>query len=136
MLAHHPELVPQVLRAGLRRITPLTITHPSRLRRRLAEVRRTGLSVNPGEHREGIASVAAPVFEAHGACVAAVGVAGPATRFTDENLEELKRRARKAAHEISAKLGAQEPLTATAPRPAAAGFRGGRRIDKRGLPLR
>jgi DNA-binding IclR family transcriptional regulator len=109
ILAHHPARLPQALSGELRQLTPKTITQPSRLRRLLAEVRRAGVATNREEHREGIASLAAPIFDARGECVAAVGLAGPAMRFTDENLEELTRHVRKAAHEISAKLGWREP---------------------------
>lgn len=89
MLAHRPELVPRVLQAGLRRITSLTVTRPAQLR----------------DRREDIASLAAPIFDARGECAAAVSLAGPATRFTEETLEELARHVRKAAEEISARFG-------------------------------
>lgn len=112
MLAHHPELLSHVIRAGLKRLTPATITRASELKRRLAEVRRTGLAVNHGERRDDIAAVAAPVFDAQGACVAAVSLSGPRTRVNGELLEELKRHVRKAAEEISSKLGHRDPSRA------------------------
>lgn len=105
MLAHHPELLPAVVRRGMKRITRSTLTRQVQLRRRLAEIRRTGLSVARGERRAEITSMAAPVFDGQGHCVAAVSLAGPATRYKDEMLEELKRHVRKAAGEISAQLG-------------------------------
>ncbi len=108
MLAHRPDVVPRVLATRMKRITRHTLTRPSQLRARLAEIRRTGLSLSRGERREEIASVAAPVFDARGDCVAAVSLAGPATRFRDETLEELKRHVRKASAEISGKFGGQE----------------------------
>jgi len=106
MLAHaDPELVQRVVRAGMKRLTPRTITRESQLRRRLAEIRRTGLAINPGERRADIAAVAAPIFNARSECVAAVSISGPVARFQGENLETLKRHVRKASEEISAKLG-------------------------------
>jgi DNA-binding IclR family transcriptional regulator len=105
MLAHRPDVLPRVLDAALPRITPQTVSTPAQLRRRLAEVRRTGAAVSRGERREDITSAAAPVFDRHGQCVAAVSVAGPATRMRDEKLDEVTRRVRKAAQELSAKLG-------------------------------
>ncbi len=106
MLAfREPELVDRVIRAGMSQLTPLTITRGGQLRRRLAEIRRTGLAVNHGERRPDIAAVAAPIFDGRGDCVAAVSISGPVRRFQGENLEALKRHMRKAGEEISAKLG-------------------------------
>jgi IclR family KDG regulon transcriptional repressor len=106
MLAHAgPELVERVVRAGMKRLTPRTITREGRLRRRLAEIRRTGLAINQGERRADIAAVAAPIFNARGECVAAVSISGPVARFQGENLDALKRHVCKAGEEISTKLG-------------------------------
>jgi len=107
MLAHHADLVPGVVRKGLRRLTPGTITRPAVLRRRLAEIRRSGLSINRGERRDDIAAVAAPIFDARGECVASISISGPRTRF-DDTLEEFAKHVRKASDEISLKLGYRE----------------------------
>jgi DNA-binding IclR family transcriptional regulator len=106
MLAHRePELVERVIRAGMKRLTPLTITRHDQLRRRLAEIRRTGLAINHGERRPDIAAVAAPIWNGRGECVAAISISGPVRRFQDDNLETLKRHVKKAGEEISTKLG-------------------------------
>lgn len=107
MLAWHPEQVGRVVAAGLRRLTPDTITRAGALRRRLEEIRRSGVSVNLGERRDDIAAVAAPIFDGGGACVAAISASGPRTRFREAYLEDFTRQVRKAAEEISAKLGHQ-----------------------------
>lgn len=107
MLAWHPEQVANVIAAGLRRLTPDTITRPGVLRRRLEEIRRSGFSVNLGERRDDIAAVAAPIFDGRGGCVAAISASGPRTRFGEDYLEDFQRHVRKAAEEISAKLGHQ-----------------------------
>jgi IclR family acetate operon transcriptional repressor len=104
MLAWHPERVSQVVKAGMRRLTPTTIVRAADLRRELQEIRRLGVAINRGERQPDLVAVAAPLFDAHGDCVAAVGIAGSRTRFTDD-LEEFKRHVRKASEEISAKLG-------------------------------
>lgn len=97
--------MPAVVKAGMKRITPSTITRAAELERRLEEIRRTGLSINRGERRQDISAVAAPVFDARNECVAAVSISGPSTRFAGEALEELTRHVRKASEEISTKLG-------------------------------
>jgi DNA-binding IclR family transcriptional regulator len=105
MLAfREPELVGRVVAAGMPRLTPLTITGESQLRRRLAEIRRTGLAMNHGERRHDIAAIAAPIFGARGECVAAISISGPVRRF-QEHLDTLKRHVREAGEEISSKLG-------------------------------
>jgi IclR family KDG regulon transcriptional repressor len=112
MLAfREPELIARVVRAGMKRLTPLTVTREVQLRRRLAEIRRTGLAINLGERRTDIAAVAAPIFNARGECVAAISISGPVARFQGDNLEALRRYVLKAGEEISTKLrhgGAKE----------------------------
>ena len=45
-----------------------------------------------------------PLFDARDECVAAVGIAGSRTRFTDD-IEDFNRHVRQASEEISTKLG-------------------------------
>jgi DNA-binding IclR family transcriptional regulator len=104
MLAWHPECATQVVKAGMRRLTPTTIVRAADLRRELQEIRRTGVAINRGERQPDLVAVAAPLFDARGECVAAVGIAGSRTRFTDD-MEDFKRHVRKASEEISTKLG-------------------------------
>jgi len=74
LLAHAPvELQEQVLAGPLRRYTRHTLTDPLRLRRQLAEVRRTGLAVSDRQVTEDAVSVAAPIT-VRGAVVAALSV--------------------------------------------------------------
>lgn len=62
-------------------LTRRTVTDPTRLRKRLAEVRRVGYAWGLEEFAEGIDSVAAPVRDARGKAIAAIHVHGPAYRF-------------------------------------------------------
>lgn len=50
--------------------------------RRLADVRRSGWAASVGEREAGVASVSAPVRDAHGRVLAAVSVSGPVDRLT------------------------------------------------------
>jgi len=99
------DLFRQVVAAGMKRLTPATITSARQLRRRLEDIRRTGLSVNRRERRPDISAVAAPIFDRMGECIAAAGVSGPSLRFEEERLGKIAESVRKAAQEISAKLG-------------------------------
>lgn len=105
MLAHDPDAERAAMRRPMPALTAHTLTHPTQLRRRLAEIRRTGFSLSRGERREDVAALAAPVFDAGGRCVAALSLAGPSTRLTGDHLEEMKRHLRKAAEDVSLRLG-------------------------------
>jgi DNA-binding IclR family transcriptional regulator len=76
----------------LERYTARTITTPGALEAELAAVRRDGFAVAVAELEEGLVAVASPVFDAAGACVAALSVSGPAYRMKPETLDELGRR--------------------------------------------
>jgi DNA-binding IclR family transcriptional regulator len=67
-----------VLAAPLRAFTPFTVTDPARLRRVLADVRRTGIATSDRQITDNAYSVGAPVSEADGRCVAALSVVVPA----------------------------------------------------------
>ncbi|MDX2604964.1 IclR family transcriptional regulator [Streptomyces caniscabiei] len=77
LLAHTgQELFTEVVRNGLARFTPRTITDPGALRLALAECRRTGVAVVHEEMSPDAHSVAAPVTDAKGRLVAALSVVG------------------------------------------------------------
>lgn len=61
--------------------TEATITQPTDLRREFERIRKLGHAVNKGEWREAVYGVAAPILDANGRAVAAVGLAGPKERF-------------------------------------------------------
>jgi DNA-binding IclR family transcriptional regulator len=75
LLAFAPAAVQEtVLAAPLRRFSPHTIANPAVLRRVLAEVRRTGISVSDRQIDEDAYSVGAPVYGPDGGCAAALSV--------------------------------------------------------------
>jgi IclR family transcriptional regulator, acetate operon repressor len=77
--------------AQLDRYTPQTVTSPDALAAELAAVRRNGYATAVAELEEGLVAVAAPVFAAAGACIAAISVSGPAFRMLPESLDKLGR---------------------------------------------
>lgn len=83
LLAWQPKSFRQFLYSlgTLRRSTPHTITDPDRLEEVLENCRRVGWTVEMEENELGSACIAAPIFGAGGEAVAAVSIAGPATRF-------------------------------------------------------
>ena len=84
--------------------TPHTITDPSRLRRVLAEVRRTGVAVSSRQVTDDALSVAAPVRGPGGTVAAAVSVVVPER---DAQVAALIPAVRLAARGISRALGWQ-----------------------------
>jgi IclR family transcriptional regulator, acetate operon repressor len=91
--------------AGLKPLTPYTITDPHRLQRELAIVRRVGTAIESQEAVLGNACVAAPIFDADGQLVAAVSVSGPPMRLRPTQRAPIVRRtAAKITQRISGKL--------------------------------
>jgi len=97
-----PSAVTAVVATCLPRLGPRTITSKSMLDKRLAEVRRTGYATSVDEAAPGMASVAAPIFDGAGECIAAISVAGPVNRMPAERLDQLARHVLSAAASVSA----------------------------------
>lgn len=94
-----------ILTGAFRQYTSHTLTSGDALLAQLAEVRLLGYSVNRAEYWEGVAGVGAPIFDIHGAPVAAVSVVGPSLRFPEPRIQELGALARKTASDISRSMG-------------------------------
>ncbi|MEU9449673.1 IclR family transcriptional regulator [Streptomyces sp. NPDC048277] len=109
LLAHETPVFQQDYCAGpLSSFTPYTITDPARLRRSLAEVRRTGVAVSSRQVTDDALSVAAPVRGATGQVAAAVSVVVPQA---DAQVPTLVPAVRLAARGISRALGWQPERT-------------------------
>lgn len=105
LLAHSPPDVQEAYcEAPLAACTDHTLTDPVRLRRVLAEVRRTGVAVSSRQVTDDALSVAAAVHGADGAVVAAVSVVVP---YADARVPVLVPAVRLAARGISRALGWQ-----------------------------
>lgn len=121
-----PAEVETVIRRGLRRLTPRTVTDPDRLRAELAEIRRRGYAVSAGERVDGASAVSAPVRNAQGQVVAGLTVSGPTYRFTHARVRAFITLVLQGAAAVSEALGhvaGSEPSAGEA-----AGRRGRRRV--------
>lgn len=106
LLAHQSEdEIMAVLTQPIVAHTTNTITDPVRLRDELIRVRKQGYAVNPGEYRQEIIGVAAPVRNHRGEVVAGVGVSGPSYRFSVSRAKSFAPTIMRAAEAISRKLG-------------------------------
>ncbi|MEN6532433.1 MAG: IclR family transcriptional regulator [Bryobacteraceae bacterium] len=84
--------------------TPNTITSRARLEEELGTIRKEGHAVDDEESVIGVRCVAAPILDSDGNAIAAVSIAGPASRVTQERVKELGAAVRATAQEISARL--------------------------------
>jgi DNA-binding IclR family transcriptional regulator len=97
-------------RGGFEARTENTITSAERLRREIAEVRRTGLAYDDGEFDPELRCIALPVRDFSGQVIGALGISGPVWRLSMETLQKRGRVVRAAADRLSAEFGyAGEP---------------------------
>ena len=85
--------------------TSRTLTTHDALRQELAQVREQGFAVNRGEWRESVGGLAAPIFEASGRVVAAIGISGPNERLRSARIKAFTPDVLRAARRISEALG-------------------------------
>jgi IclR family transcriptional regulator, KDG regulon repressor len=78
---------------------------PEALRRRLEKITVQGYAVDVGEFDKGLTCLAAPIRDAHGDIIAALGVSGPSWRVTDERVPEIIGFLIENAEGVSAELG-------------------------------
>lgn len=105
LLAFLPDSeIDRVISRGLARYTDNTITTPEDLRRELARIRADGYAVDRQEFEMGVKCVGAPVLNPDGKAVAAISIAGPAARITDERIPALAEMVKAAAEGIARDL--------------------------------
>ena len=105
LLAHQsPEYLARNL-IQLEAHTKATITELPALKSELARAAANGYAMNRGEWRESVGGVAAPIFDAFGAVVAAIGISGPLERLSLKRMKELAPAVQEAAANISRAMG-------------------------------
>ncbi|MFJ4689397.1 IclR family transcriptional regulator [Streptomyces sp. NPDC088789] len=91
--------------AGMKKVTPRTITARTKLEKNLAEARERGYAFTLEELEVGLHAMAAPVRNRDGNAIAALSASGPGYRLTEERLHELSPVLLKGAQEISHRMG-------------------------------
>jgi IclR family transcriptional regulator, KDG regulon repressor len=89
----------------LRPITPYTITDRSLLEEHLAQIRQQGYVVTSDDVDVGAHSIAAPVHDYSNQVIAAISIAGPSHRFTDDCIKSYIELVVAGAAQISRALG-------------------------------
>jgi DNA-binding IclR family transcriptional regulator len=84
--------------------TDSTITSRRALLVELERVRASGYAVDRGEHFDGIHCVAAPLLDRHGHTIAAITIAGPATRIPASQFAEIGKTIIAAANDAAARF--------------------------------
>lgn len=95
------EEVEAIIRRGLPRLCTNTITDPQSLRDELARIRSQGYAVSVEETDAGAWGVATPIRGPQGEVIAAIGIAGPTFRLTEEAVQRYARLCQQAAEQIS-----------------------------------
>ncbi len=99
-------LLDQTLQAGqFTKHTPNTVTDLSVIKQQLTIIREQGYSIDDEYYLPGIRGLAAPIFDHSGKVRAAISVAGPAIRITDEVIANFFPLVKESARNISVLLG-------------------------------
>jgi DNA-binding IclR family transcriptional regulator len=111
------EALDRYLAAGLRRFAPGTITDPDVLRAELRAIRRNGFAMDCEEFDADFCCIAAPVFDARGRFLAAIGISMTRRAFDDERdtlvrtVVELARTAGGGSADVARRSGSGAPAT-------------------------
>lgn len=100
-----PEQTAAVLKEGLVARTSNTVTDPKAIARLLEQVRQQGYAVDDEESEVGMRGLAAPVRDASGKVIAAVGLSGPLQRLNKKEVRRLVPQVVATADGISARMG-------------------------------
>jgi DNA-binding IclR family transcriptional regulator len=85
--------------------TPHTITNMVAFRKELETIRQHGFALDNEENMLGARCVGAPVLDSCHQAVAAISIAGPATRIREDKISTFAEAVKEAAREIALRLG-------------------------------
>ena len=114
-----PRLMEDLIAAGLKPVTPSSITDPGRFRREIARVRSRRWATAPSETLTGLNVAAVPIFDHSGHVTATIGILGSVDEIaaapTAHQLSELNAAAREISSRVyGAANAALTPLKALA----------------------
>jgi IclR family transcriptional regulator, KDG regulon repressor len=89
---------------GMKKRTPKTITSVARLSTELEHVRERGHAIDDEENSVGARCLGAPIFDAMGNVVAALGVSGTLTQMDEESMVKIVEALKETARRISRQL--------------------------------
>lgn len=95
----------EVLPRSLKKLTPNTITDKQQLIGTLSEIKTNGYAVDCEETVQGLVCVAAPIMNHNGEVKYSLSTTAPSVRMTEEKIKEYIDIIKKAANEISCRIG-------------------------------
>jgi len=98
------DLIDIFMKKNFHRFTDRTIISKKRYRDLLREIRETGIAYDYGERYQDANAIAVPILNHENQAKAAVVIAGPAFRFTDQFLKSVLTPLKKAADKIAKSL--------------------------------
>ncbi|MFV2043721.1 MAG: IclR family transcriptional regulator [Anaerolineales bacterium] len=85
--------------------TPASVVDADTLRKRLAQIKKDGFTLDDEECHVGVRAVGAPLHDGTGQVIAGIAITGPSTRLTDDGLPSLVSELTATARTISRQLG-------------------------------
>ncbi|MER7007876.1 IclR family transcriptional regulator [Dactylosporangium sp. NPDC000555] len=107
-----PKLVDEILKGGLQKFTPRSVTNVREFKRQLAVVREQGWAVDHEGFALGVSTVAAPIFGAEGTTGLVAAAVGFTSVLTDEIAEEYGVLLRETCDRIGRTISGQAVATA------------------------
>ncbi len=105
-----PEVLDEVLASGpLKAFTPYTITSGAALRADVEQTRLQGYTLSYQDVTIGVAAIGVPIFDHRDIAVGTLSLSGITPRWTETHMAEVLAAVRKAAQQISLKMGWQPP---------------------------
>jgi IclR family acetate operon transcriptional repressor len=104
-----PDEIDLIASGRLERLCRATITNGDTLQADLAEIRARGWAISFEETNVGVWGVAVPLLDAEGTAVAAVGLAGPSARLSQDEVLHHLERLREATLATGTPLGLEVP---------------------------
>lgn len=95
----------QIIEAGLKPYTKVTLVDAQAFRNALAVVRSQGFAITIDEFEIGLTGIAAPIFDSLGNVEASISVSAPSFRAQGDVVYEIAAKVKQAADEVSQKLG-------------------------------
>jgi DNA-binding IclR family transcriptional regulator len=90
---------------GMDKLTPKTITSRTKFHHEIEKVREQGFAIDDEESSVGARCVAAPIFNAEGVIIAAVGTSGSTVQIDNPHLHRVIELVKETARKISTQLG-------------------------------
>lgn len=111
LLADFPrEEVEKILtEKGLTFFTDKTLITNDAIFADLAKIKSRGWSLDDEERYSGMRCVAASIYNSLGEAIAGISVSGPTVRFSDQRVDELGPKVKRAANEVTRMIGGEMP---------------------------